>query len=80
MQHSHPVDVSGESDQAQTGLRAQLAIHENVLCTVLVDLNQQLRFSRGVLALTDSRLLAYDPDTGLWRSWPLHEAGRPALS
>ena len=80
MQHSRPVDTSSESDQAQTDLRTQLASHENVLCTVLVDLNQQLRFSRGVLALTDSRLLAHDPDTGLWRSWPLHEAGRPALS
>ena len=33
-----------------------------------------------MLALTDSRLLAHNPDTGVWRSWPLHEAGRPALS
>ncbi|MDO8370873.1 MAG: ABC transporter ATP-binding protein [Polaromonas sp.] len=71
MQHSHPVDASSEAGSAQTDLRAQLANHENVLCTVLVDLNQQLRFSRGLLALTDRRLMARDPETGLWASWPL---------
>ena len=73
MQHSHPVDLSRETGQAQTDLRAQLASHENVLCTVLVDLNQQLHFSRGLLALTERRFLAHDPETGLWRSWPLNE-------
>ena len=41
---------------------------------MLVDLNQQLRFSRGLLALTDRRLMARDPDTGLWASWPLRPA------
>ena len=74
MQHSHPVDASSEAGSAQTDLRAQLANHENVLCTVLVDLNQQLRFSRGLLALTDRRLMARDPETGLWVSWPLRAA------
>ncbi|MES2685619.1 MAG: ABC transporter ATP-binding protein [Pseudomonadota bacterium] len=72
MHHSHPVDAPPrEAGQAQTDLRAQLAAHENVLCTVLVDLNLQLRFSRGLLALTDRRLLAQDAETGLWTSWPL---------
>ena len=74
MQHSSPVDASSEAGSAQTDLRAQLANHENVLCTVLVDLNQQLRFSRGLLALTDRRLMAHDPETGLWASWPLRPA------
>ena len=41
---------------------------------MLVDLNQQLRFSRGLLALTDRRLMARDPETGLWASWPLRPA------
>ena len=74
MQHSHPVDASSEAGSAQTDLRAQLANHENVLSTVLVDLNRQLRFSRGLLALTDHRLMARDPETGLWSSWPLRPA------
>ena len=78
MQHTHPVDVSGEAGQAQTDLRAQLASHENVLCTVLVDLNQQLHFSRAWLALTDQRLLALDPDSGLWSSWPLRDTASAA--
>ncbi|WP_188707904.1 cyanophycin metabolism-associated ABC transporter [Polaromonas eurypsychrophila] len=71
MQNSHPVDVSSEAGQAQIELRAQLTAHENVLCTVLVDLNRQLRFSRGLLALTDQRLMAQDPETGQWTSWAL---------
>lgn len=40
---------------------------------MLVDLSQQLRFSQGLLALTDRRLMARDPETGLWSSWPLPE-------
>ncbi|MDP3412935.1 MAG: ABC transporter, partial [Polaromonas sp.] len=71
MQNSHPVDASSEASPAQTDLRAQLATDENVLCTVVVDLNRQLRFSRGWLALTDLRLMAQDPETGQWTSWPL---------
>ncbi|WP_395059060.1 ABC transporter ATP-binding protein [Polaromonas sp.] len=84
MQNSHPVVVSSEAGQAQTELRAQLAAHENVLCTVLVDLNRQLRFSRGLLALTDQRLLAQDTETGQWTSWALPgktpHGDAPALS
>jgi ATP-binding cassette, subfamily B, bacterial len=71
MQNSHPVDASSEAGPAQTVLRAQLAVHENVLCAVVVDLNPQLRFSRAWLALTDRRLMAQDPETGQWSSWPL---------
>ncbi|MFI5446966.1 ABC transporter ATP-binding protein [Polaromonas sp. UC242_47] len=80
MQHSHPVDASSsEADHVQTDLRAQLAAHENVLCTVLVDLDSQLRFSRGWLALSDQRLLALDSPTGQWRSWPLQAGGGLSL-
>ncbi|RZJ24817.1 MAG: ABC transporter ATP-binding protein [Haliea sp.] len=81
MQNSHSVDASSEAGQAQTELRAQLAAHENVLCTVVVDLNRQLRFSRSLLALTDRRLMAQDPETGQWTGWPLPAntpAGAPA--
>ncbi|MDO9361063.1 MAG: ABC transporter ATP-binding protein [Polaromonas sp.] len=77
MQNSHPVDASSEPGLAQTELRSQLAAHENVLCTVLVDLNAQLRFSRGLLVLTDRRLMAQDPETTLWTSWFLPPNGLP---
>jgi len=73
MQHSHPVDASREAGQARSDLHAQLTAHENVLSTVLVDLDQQLRFSTGLLALTDRRLMAQDAGTGHWSSWALHE-------
>ncbi len=84
MQHSHQTGASSEAYQAQTGLHAQLAANENVLSTVLVDLDQQLRFRRGLLVLTDRRLLSHDALTGHWSSWSLHEndpaAGGVALS
>ena len=73
MQHSHPVDASREADQTRADLHAQLTANENVLSTVLVDLDQQLRFSTGLLALTDRRLLAQDAGAGHWNSWSLHE-------
>ena len=75
MQYPHPADAASKTGLTQTDLRSQLANHENVLCTMLVDLNQQLHFSRGLLALTDSRLMAHDPETDLWRSWPLNGSG-----
>ncbi|MDP2256006.1 MAG: ABC transporter ATP-binding protein [Polaromonas sp.] len=68
MQHKHPLDDSRHSDPALAGLRSQLSAHENVLCTLAVDLDAQLRFAQGLLVLTDRRLLARDPD-GRWSSW-----------
>lgn len=73
MPHSHPVDASREAGQARADLHAQLTAPENVLSTVLVDLDQQLRFSTGLLALTNRRLMAQDAGTGHWTSWALHE-------
>ncbi|NMM06419.1 ABC transporter ATP-binding protein [Polaromonas sp.] len=70
MQHNHPVDDAVPNDPALAGLRSQLATQENVLCTLVVDLDQQLRFAEGLLALTDRRLLARGPQ-GEWSSWPL---------
>ncbi|MEO5606807.1 MAG: ABC transporter transmembrane domain-containing protein [Polaromonas sp.] len=70
MQHDYLVDESSLDDPALTGLRSQLASEENVLCTLPVDLDQQLRFAAGLLVLTDRRLLATDAD-GHWSSWPL---------
>jgi ATP-binding cassette subfamily B protein len=81
MQHNHPVDESSHTDPdpALAGLRSQLLSQENVLCTLMVDLDPQLRFAQGLLALTDHRLLARSPE-GDWTTWPTlqHVAGAPA--
>lgn len=78
MQHNQPLDDSSPTEPALAGLRSQLVAHENVLCTLAVDLDPQLHFSQGLLALTDRRLLACGPD-GDWTSWPtLGVAGAPS--
>ncbi len=78
MQHNHPVDDSSYTDPALAGLHSQLATQENVLGTLVVDLDPQLRFAQGLLALTDRRLLARNPEGG-WTSWStLDAAGAPA--
>ena len=53
--------------QAETQTR--LAPGEAVLAWLETDLDAQLRFSRGLLLLTDRRLLAGDAN-GTWRDWP----------
>lgn len=51
----------------------RLAKDENVLGSLEVDLDSQLRFGHGLLLLTRQRLLAYDPaEGGSWREWALH--------
>ncbi|RYF41779.1 MAG: ABC transporter, partial [Comamonadaceae bacterium] len=53
-------------------LRSQLAADENVLGTLTVDLDDQLRFAPGLIALTDRRLLA--ESAGHWSAWTLDES------
>lgn len=79
MQHKHPADDSSLTDPALAGLRSQLATQENVLCTLTVDLDSQLRFAPGLLALTDRRLLARGPG-GKWASWPTVDATGKGLA
>ena len=62
---------------ALDGLAAQLATAENVLCTLVVDLNGALAFSREVVVLTPQRLLAQNPE-GVWSSWAISDV--PVLS
>ncbi|MDE2402046.1 MAG: ABC transporter ATP-binding protein [Burkholderiales bacterium] len=78
MQHHHSVDAfEGTAESGLVDLQKQLAKDENVLTTLLVDLNEHLRFAQGLLALTNHRLWASSPqadgDQGpkVWRSWPL---------
>ena len=52
----------------QAEAQAQLAPGEAVLAWLETDLDVQLRFSRGLLLLTDRRFLAREPG-GTWRIW-----------
>ena len=59
-------------EAAVKALKSLLSAAENVLATLAVDLDDELRFSSGLVALTDHRLLARDA-AGAWREWPLSE-------
>ena len=73
MQHKHPVEDSRPDDPALAGLASQLATQENVLGTLLVDLDSALQFAPGALVLTDRRLLSRNA-TGAWSSLFLQNA------
>lgn len=74
MQHHDPVGTrEGETEAASALLKNRLAVAENVLVTLTVDLDDQLRFASGLVALTDRRLIALEPG-GEWREWPLTDS------
>ncbi|HAV38158.1 MAG TPA: ABC transporter [Massilia sp.] len=54
----------------QDEVRKQLAPGENVLNSVEVDLDAKLRFVKGLIVVTTSRLLARAPGETVWRDWP----------
>lgn len=54
-------------------LSRQLAPDENVLSAVEVDLDAQLRFVKGLIVVTNSRLLAKGPGENVWRAWPYQD-------
>ncbi|MDB5884422.1 MAG: transporter related protein, partial [Polaromonas sp.] len=62
-----PGEDSSLDEPALAGLASQLATQENVVCTLLVDLDQELRFAAGALVLTNRRLLARNA-AGKWSS------------
>ena len=71
MQHHDPVGAqAGETEAVSGVLKSRLAGAENVSVTLAVDLDDQLRFATGLVALTDRRLIALEPG-GEWREWPL---------
>nr|WP_078034383.1 ABC transporter ATP-binding protein [Massilia sp. KIM] len=55
----------------QSDVTKQLAPGENVLASVEVDLDAKLRFMKGLVAVTNRRLLARAPGDSQWRDWPL---------
>jgi ATP-binding cassette subfamily B protein len=54
----------------QEDVEKKLAPGENVLSSVEVDLDSKLRFTRGVVVVTDRRLIARAPGAADWQSWP----------
>lgn len=63
-------------DAWQDDVRKQLAPGENVLSSVEVDLDAKLRFVKGILVVTNRRLLTRAPGDTAWRDW----AYRPGLA
>nr|WP_087497406.1 ABC transporter ATP-binding protein [Curvibacter sp. AEP1-3] len=59
-------------------VQKQLRPQENVLATLEVDLDQQLRFVKGLVVLTDQRLLSCAGTQQVWTSWDL-QAGQKLL-
>ncbi|WP_374258816.1 ABC transporter ATP-binding protein [Aquabacterium sp.] len=75
MHHHHPADAPGHlvvQDKASADL--PLACGENVLVSLSVDLDHQLRFAASQLVLTDQRLLSRASGQTDWQSWPLSTA------
>jgi len=54
----------------QNDVAKQLAPGENVLASVEVDLDAKLHFSKGLVLVTDRRLLTRAPGESAWRDWP----------
>jgi ATP-binding cassette subfamily B protein len=51
-------------------VEAQLVAGENALTSVEVDLDAKLRFVKGLVVLTNRRLMARAPGETAWREWP----------
>jgi ATP-binding cassette subfamily B protein len=56
-------------DHWQAGVEKKLLPGENVLSSVEVDLDAKLRFTKGILVVTDRRLIARAPGESAWRDW-----------
>jgi ATP-binding cassette subfamily B protein len=57
-------------------LAGQLAGGETVLASLEVDLDDRLRFARGIMVVTSDRLLVRTADDSKWQSWSY----RPGLA
>jgi len=64
---------SGLPTHWRTQIQAQLAPDENILAWLELDLDITLRFTPGLVLLTDRRLLAQDPSGNGWTGWEYHQ-------
>lgn len=61
--------LSALPDAWRSDLEKQLATGENVLSGVEVDLDARLHFVKGLIVVTDRRLLAKAPGATAWQDW-----------
>lgn len=54
-----------------TEVQQQLLEQENVQAMLEVDLDERLRFKKGLVLVTNRRILAKNPDAHQWQAWPL---------
>ncbi len=66
---SLPLAASFLPDQWLPDVEKKLLPGENVLSSVEVDLDAKLRFTKGILVVTDRRLLSRAPGDAEWREW-----------
>ena len=66
---SAPLARAASIERLQRELPARLGPGEELLATVPIDLDAQLRYTAGLLALTGRRLLAWSAETADWREW-----------
>ena len=67
--------LSGLPEQWRAELDRQIAKDESVQAWVELDLDADLRYSGGLVAVTQARLLAREPGTAQWQQWDF----RPGL-
>jgi ATP-binding cassette subfamily B protein len=78
MTQSHPAADSALADISETWraeVEKQLIAGENVVTSVEVDLGAKLHFSRGLIVLTERRIVARAPGETTWKAWEV----RPQL-
>lgn len=57
----------------QGDVEKRLSHGENVLASVEVDLDARLRFIKGIVVVTERRLMALSPGETEWREWPYRD-------
>jgi ATP-binding cassette subfamily B protein len=69
---SHPpTDLLGLPLFWQEGVLSQVHLGENVLAWLEVDLNDELRFKKNLVILTDQRVISTDDTQNSWNFWSL---------
>jgi ATP-binding cassette subfamily B protein len=64
-----PLSFTDLPEEGLADIQTQLHPGENVQAVLEVDLDSSLRFGRGLLVATGSRLLAREPGQHTWQSW-----------
>jgi ATP-binding cassette subfamily B protein len=64
-----PLSFTDLPSEGLADIKTQLHPGENVQAVLEVDLDSRLRFGRGLLVATESRLLAREPGQAGWHSW-----------